>query len=139
MAFCKGALSAVRKIWNSITPELNLVISAVTKYTKLIKDLESNPTVEALIKAIPGGSEAEKWLNLALDEITGVSNEVKTLSEKISEWLATFPSEEAKNAGVFKLASVASKIGDPAKGKSESFYDSAVQLNIMINKQIKTK
>ena len=140
MAFCKGALSAIKKIWNSITPELDTVISLVTKYTQLIKDLEGNPSVEVLVKLIPKGSDVEKWLNLALDEITGVKDQVKTISEKISEWLAKFPTEQAKNAGIFKLASVASKMGDPVKGKPESFYDSAVQLRIMVNKQtIKTK
>ena len=61
MAFCKGAISAIRKIWKSITPELDIIISEVIKYTKLIKDLESNPAIEAVIKLIPIGSQAESW------------------------------------------------------------------------------
>lgn len=137
MAFCKGAMHAIRKIWDSITPVLEDIIEEITKYTKLIKDLEQSPAVEAIVKLIPAGSKIEGWLNTALDEINGAAQEGKTLAEKISEWLAEADTEPARNAKVFKLASVATKAADIETGeaaKPESFYDSAVQLHVIVDK-----
>lgn len=136
MAFCKGGLKAVKNIVHHITDELENVIEIVTNITGKLKALEASPAVEAIIAIIPGGHAAESWINAAIDELTGGLNSAETLAEKIAAWLDTFDTEPAKNAGIFKLASLASKAADtkPDASKGESFYDSAVQLHIMEEK-----
>lgn len=136
MAFCKGGLKAVKNIVHHITDELENVIEIVTDITGKLKALEASPAVEAIIAIIPGGHKAEAWINKAIDELTGGLNSAETLAEKIAAWLDTFDTEPAKNAGVFKLASLAAKAADtkPDASKGESFYDSAVQLHIMEEK-----
>lgn len=136
MAFCKGGLAAVRNIVKHITSALEDVIAEITLITGKIKALEASPAVEAILALIPGGSAAEAWFNTAIDELTGVANTALSLAEKIQAWLNTLPTEAAKNAGVFKLASLATKAADasPDSEKTESFYDSAVQLHIMDQK-----
>jgi hypothetical protein len=52
MAFCTGAMSAIRKIWNEITPELENVIEQITKVTGEIIALESDITVEAIVNYV---------------------------------------------------------------------------------------
>ncbi|MEO7048952.1 MAG: hypothetical protein ABI091_26855 [Ferruginibacter sp.] len=136
MAICKGGLSVVRNLVKHITTILEDIVTEITVITGKIKDLEASPAVESIIAIIPGGSVAEAWFNAAIDELTGIANEGKTLAEKIQSWLDTLPTASAKNAGVFKLASLATKAADtvPDSTKTESFYDSAVQLHIMSEK-----
>jgi hypothetical protein len=137
MALCKNGLSAVRDIWNKITPELEHIVEEVTTYTQKIKALEANPGVEAIVAIFPGGAAAEMWFNNAMDEIVKVADTAKTVAEKISEWLNGKTELEA-NGNLFKLASVALKHADVIAGnvaESESFYDSAVQLHVMVNKK----
>lgn len=133
MAFCKGGLAAVKKIVHHITDELEKIIEFVTEITGKIKALEASPAVEAILAIIPGGHVAEAWFNTALDELTGGLIKADTLAEKIQAWLDSFDTEPAKNAGIFKLASLAAKAADtkPDPSKGESFYDSAVQLHVM--------
>lgn len=133
MPFCKGGLKAVKNIVHHITDELEKIIEVVTDITGKIKALEASPAVEAILAIIPGGSAAEAWFNTALDELTAGLIKGDTLALKIQAWLDSFDSVPAKNAGVFKLASLASKAADqqPDTGKTESFYDSAVQLHVM--------
>ena len=136
MAFCKGVMHTIRQIWDKITPELETIIETVTKYTQLIKDLEKTATVETIMALFPAGAAVEAWLNAAFDELNGVTDTVKSLAEKIKEWLDAQDSTSAVNAGVFKIASLATKAADtiPDAAKTESFYDSAVQLHVMVNK-----
>lgn len=136
MAFCKGGLAAVRNIVHHIDDDLEIVIEKVTDVTGKIKAIEQNAIVSDLIALIPNGSEIEGWLNTAIDTITGVAQETKTVADKIAAWLNTLATEPAKNAGIFKLASLAVKAADinPSTEKTESFYDSAVQLHVMTNK-----
>lgn len=137
MAFCKGGLAAVRNIVKHIDDVLEKVIEEITIVTGKIKALEANPTVEAIIAFIPGGSAIEGFINKGIDELTGVVDDAKSVADKILEWLGAFKTESEKNAGVFKLASLAAKAADskPAADKTESFYDSAVQLHIMSVKE----
>ncbi len=154
MAFCQGAMSAIRKIWNEITPELENIIQEITKVTGEIIALESDITVEAIIKLIPAGSLIEGWLNAAINEITSVTTEVGDLAAAITAWLGTgtvslpagaAPTQVVKTTKqdidmkMFKLASMATKAADKQAGtansaKTDSFYDSAVQLHVIVNK-----
>lgn len=136
MAFCTRGLGVVKDILHHITDILEKVVEEVTKYTQLIKDLEKTATVEEIVALIPGGSQAETWLNAALDELNGVVNTTDSLAIKLVAWLETFPTDLAKDGGVFKLASRAIKAGDVNQNptKTESFYDSVVQLHVMSNK-----
>lgn len=152
---CKGFVSAIRKFWNEITPELQIVINDVTAVTQKIKDLEGDATVEAIVAIIPGGSAVEAWINTALGAITGVTTEVSAVAAAITAWLngaslttvietgnvaATIPviTKPAKDMMVFKLASQAVKAADISAGtananKGDSFYDSAIQTHVIIN------
>lgn len=134
--FCTKGLAVVKSVLHHITDLLEQVVEEVTKYTQLIKDLEASASVEAIVAIIPKGSQIEGWLNTALDEINGVANTAETFSVKLEAWLATFPTDLAKDGGVFKLASRAIKAGDTEQNatKTESFYDSITQLHIMSNK-----
>lgn len=135
MAFCAGAMATIRKIWNQITPELEKIIETVTEVTQKIKNLESDPTVEAILAIIPGASAVEGWINAGLAEITGITTEVEGLAAAITAWLNSLPTAQAKEAGIFKLASMSSKAADTTNSsKTDSFYDSAVQLHVMVNK-----
>jgi len=136
MAFCKGGLAAVRNIVHHIDDVLEKVIDEITVITGKIKALEANPDVQAIIDMIPGGSMAEKWFNAAIDELTGIDSGIKTVAEKIVEWFDSLATVAEKNAGVFKLASLAIKAADtkPAPEKTEAFYDSCVQLHVMSTK-----
>jgi len=143
MAFCVGAMSTIRNIWSQVTPELETIIEDVTKYTQMIKDFEKDPTVEMIVAAIPKGSAIEALLNTALDEINGVAAVVDSFAQTLTTWLATYATPVELSGGIFKLASVATKIADNAnpvttptvtKPKTQSFYDSVVQLHIMVAK-----
>jgi hypothetical protein len=153
MAFCQGAMSAIRKIWNEITPELENVIEEITKVTGEIIALESDITVEAIVKLIPAGSLVEGWLNAAINEITSITTEVGDLATAITAWLGTGtpntslpqgaaivqPTKQDVDMKMFKLASMATKAADKQAGtanaaKTDSFYDSAVQLHVIVNK-----
>lgn len=133
MAFCKNGLKAVKNIIHHITDELENVIEIVTDITGKLKALEGSAAVEDIIAIIPGGHAAEAWINSAIDELTGGLNAADTLAKKIADWLDTFTTEPARNAGLFKLASLATKAGDakPDASKGESFYDSGIQLHVM--------
>lgn len=155
MAFCTGAMSAIRKIWNEITPELENVIEQITKVTGEIIALESDITVEAIVKLIPAGTLVESWLNAAINEITSVTTEVGDLAAAITAWLGkgtvslpaagevtppiVQPTKQDVDMKMFKLASMATKAADKQAGtataaKTDSFYDSAVQLHVIVNK-----
>lgn len=139
MGFCKGALSTVRKIWLQITPILEKVIDTVLEITQALKDLAADQTVIDILTKLNVSAETRAWLNSAIDEITGIANDTRTLEEKITEWLASLPTEAARDAGVFKLASMAVKHSDiqaksTHKDKTDSFYDSAIQLSVIIKK-----
>lgn len=137
MSICTKGLGVVRNLLHHITPVLEAVIAKITDITGKIKALEANPNVEAIVEMIPLGSEIEGYLNKGLDILTGVDNQVLTFAEKLKAWLDGFATVHEKNAGVFKLASISTKVADtvPDATKTESFYDSAVQLNIMSNKE----
>lgn len=136
MPICKGGLAAVRNLVHHIDDVLEGIIAEVTTITGKIKALEASPAVSDIIAIIPGGTTAEAWFNTAIDELTGGLNSAETLAEKIVAWFDTLTTTPAKNAGVFKLASLATKAADanPAPTKTESFYDSGVQLHIMSEK-----
>lgn len=136
MAFCKGGLAAVRNIVHHITDELEKVIDEITTITGYIKALEQSPAVAVIVALIPAGSAIEGWLNTALDELANVTGTAMTFAEKLQTWLDTEPETPARNMQVWKLASLATKAADkkPEPVKTESFYDSAIQLHIMSNK-----
>jgi hypothetical protein len=136
MALCTGAMSAIRKLWFAISPALESIIANITKYTGLIKALETNLTVIAIVAIVPRGSEIEATLNRALDTITGVVNVVDSFAVKLNKWLAG-KTQINVNSDLFKLASTASKLDHVASGATalpENFYDSAVQLHIIVGK-----
>ena len=124
MAFCKGAMATIKHFWSQVTPELEVILEKVTQYTKIVKDLEQSPTIEMIIHAIPGGSEAERILNAALDEINGVTDVVHSFADKLTDWLASYATSTELEGGLLKLASVAVAIEDPNTGdKTNIFYD----------------
>ena len=126
-------MSVIRQIWAQVTPELEVIIEEVTKCTKLIKDLEANPTVEMVIGIIPGGSKYEAILNAALDEINGVTTVVDNFAHNLTAWLATYATPLELNGGLLKLASTAIQIADPETGgKTESVYDTLAQTHIIL-------
>lgn len=121
-------MPAIRKVWNAITPVLSQIIKDVVVITGLIKNSGFVPT----------GSKAETWIDLAIDEFTGVTTIVVPLTEKINDLLNSFTTEGEKDAAVFKIASIASKIGHIETGEELNttfIYDSAVQLRIIADKQ----
>lgn len=151
---CQGFVSVIRKFWNQVTPELQKIIADITAVTQIIKDLEGNPTVEAIVAAIPAGSAIEGWLNTALGAITGVTTEVSTVAAAITAWLnganllhsienspagTVAPlTKPAKDMMLFKLASQAAKAADIAAGtwnehKGDSFYDDGIQTHLLIS------
>lgn len=134
--FCTKGLGVIKNILHHITDVLEKIIEEVTVITGKIKALEASPAVADIIAIIPGGTIYEDWFNKAIDELTGGLNQADTLANKILAWLDTLPTTPAKNAGVFKLASLAVKAADanPDPKKTESFYDSSVQLHLMSNK-----
>lgn len=138
MSFCKGALTAVRKIWNEITPFIETVLTTITTVTGQILLLEKDPSVEAILALIPKGSEIEGWINSALNTILGLDSGAEDIIKKITAFLDALDTKAAKDAGVFKLASMATKSADAPNNadgtKTDSFYDSAVQLHVMMNK-----
>lgn len=130
-------MPAIRKFTDQVDSVLGKIVEQVTKYTGLIKAIQGDPAVSELIKIIPGGSKAETWFNTALGEITGAVDDTKSLAEKLNEWLSVVGSEYEKNMKLSKLASVAAKVADQEAGspvKSESTYDSAVQLQVIAEK-----
>jgi len=135
MAFCSGGLAAIRKIWNNISPELETIVEDVTAITGKIKALETNPTVEAIVAIIPAGSVIEAGLNKAIDLITGAIAVEQNVAQKITDWLNGKTTLQA-NADLLKLASTTVAQLDPAPdpNKTESTYDSIVQLRVIVDK-----
>jgi hypothetical protein len=133
MAFCTGGLAIVRKLYNEISEPLEKAMDEIIDFTGIIKKLEGNPTIEAIVTAIPEGSKVQDWLNEAMDKIIiPVTGVVKSGVEKLGEWLEN-KSELEKNADLLKLASTMTSAAD-SNTQAEHFYDSAVQLHIISNK-----
>ena len=127
-------MPAIKKVWNAITPVLSHIIKEVTTITAIIKNLQDTTGF------IPQGSKAETWIETAIEEITGIIETAKPLSEKITDILNQYPTEAARDAIVFKIASLAAKTAHYQTGEqvtTQSFYDSAVQLRIIADKQAK--
>jgi arsenate reductase-like glutaredoxin family protein len=134
MAFCSKFMAAIRKVMDQVGPKLDEIIDKITKVTKTIKDIVGSPAVEILIKLIPQGSEIQKWLIIALNTVAGITSTADDFYEKLKAWLDSLPSEEAKNALLAKLASVAARVADTEDGsapKKEKVYDTAVQARIL--------
>jgi Trp operon repressor len=137
MGCFSSGVSAIRKVYNEISSELGVIIAEINKVTGEIKALELNPTVAAIVAIIPGGSAVEGYINTAITEITGVTDVVKTVAEKLSEWLGKSPTTLDLNSKLIKISSMAAKAADLGLGnpvKPESTYDSAVQLRVISDK-----
>ena len=130
MPFCKKAIPAVRKFLDAVTPALAEIIKEVTTVTAFIKNSGF----------IPVGTKTEAcvWINKAIDTYTGYAETALPLAVKIGEMLDSCPTEAAKEAAIFKVAALAVKIGHSETGEpvtKQSFYDSAVQLRIIADKE----
>ena len=133
MAFCTGGLAVIRKLYNEIDEPLEKAMDDVISFTGKIKEFEGNPTIEAIVTAIPNGTKVQDWLNEAMDKIiVPVAGILKSGVEKLGEWL-NGKSDLEKNADLLKLASTMTAVADGNK-QQEHFYDSAVQLHIISNK-----
>lgn len=131
MPFCKKAMPAVRKFLDAVTPALAAIVKDVTTITGLIKNSGF----------VPLGSKADLWIEKALEEFTGFSDKGIPLALKINALLSDCPTEAAKEAAIFKVAALAVKIGHSETGEQttkQSFYDSAVQLRIIADKEAQT-
>ena len=134
MAFCNKFIAAIRKVLDQIGPKLSEIVEKITKVTKTIKDIAGSPAIEMLIKLIPKGSEIQKWLMIALEALSGITSTTESFYENLKKWLEGLPTEEAKNAMLVKLASVAAKAADTEDGsapKKEKVYDTAVMARIL--------
>ena len=128
-------MKAIRKVWDEVSDDLVEVIKIVTGVTGLIKALGHSPAATAILAAVDKDNKALPWLDNAIDTFTGVTDSIKSWDEKLEALLATAETEVDKNAILLKLAALASKEGDPQpNSKGESFYDSAVQLRIIADK-----
>lgn len=122
MAFCEGGLAIVRKLYNEIDGPLEKAMDDVIGFTGIIKKLEGDPTIEAIVTAIPEATKVQDWLNEAMDKIIiPVAGVVKSGVEKLGEWL-NGKSELEKNADLLKLASTMTGVADANK-QDEHFYD----------------
>lgn len=136
MALCEGGLAKIRDLWHHVTPELTDIITKTTEVTGKIKALEANPTVDAIVKVIPYGTEVEGWLNKGIDAVVKIEQGAKNLAEKISAWLDG-KTELESNGNLLKLANATTQAGHAETGQAvqhESFYDSAIQLHIIATK-----
>lgn len=128
MSFCAGGFSAVKKFLQKIDDVLSTLINDITIVTGKIKALESDPTVEAIIAAIPAGSAIEGYLNSALDILFKATTEADTIDKKILEYLNS-DTPDAMDGKIVKLAQVATAVADNQQ-HPQSFYDTAVQVHI---------
>jgi len=128
MAFCKGGFGAVKSFLQKIDSVLESLINDITIVTGKIKAIEGDPTIEAIIAAIPGGSAIEGYLNDALDILFKATTEADTVDKKILEYL-TGLTPDAADGKLVKLAQVATAVAD-GKQHPQSFYDTAVQVHI---------
>lgn len=136
MAFCSGAMPAVKAFVAKIDDVLDGIISEIQTVTGAIKKLETNPTVEGIVAAIPGGSAVEGYLNKGLDLITGVADDAKTLADKLTAWLNGKTQLEI-DGDLIKLAAVSTNVAHTAVAGTDhpqSFYDDANQLHNLITR-----
>lgn len=127
MAFCDGGFSKVKKFLHQVTDALEKIMVTITNVTAQIKAIEGDPTIDAIIKLIPKGSEVEGYLNKGLDSIVTVGNEVLTFAEKLAAWLDG-ESKNAKDMKLAKLAQVSTAIADN-NTHPQHFYDTVVQVH----------
>lgn len=128
MPFCAGGFAKVKSFLLKISEELTTIINDITIVTGKIKAIEGDPTIEAIIAAIPAGSKIEGYLNDGLDILLKGATAAQTLDQKLIDWL-TGQTPDAKDGLLVKLASVATAIAD-GKQHPQSFYDTAVQVHI---------
>lgn len=128
MAFCKGGFSKVKDFMHKVTNALTTVMEDITKVTGVIKAIEGNPTVEAIVAAIPLGTQIEKWIDEGLATLVSIDQAGLSLAEKITAWLEG-QTPDAKDGMLLKLASKATAIADD-NTHPQSFYDTAVQVHI---------
>lgn len=129
MSFCKGGFAKVKDFMKKVTPELEIIMGKITDVTGKIKAIEGNPLAEAIVAAIPIGSEIEGYLNKAMDIIVTGGEKVISCAEKITAWLEN-ETEAGKDMKLVKLAQVSVNIADADQQHSQSFYDTAVQVHI---------
>lgn len=134
MPFCSKFMAAIRKVMDQIGPKLGSIIDEITKVTKVIKDIAGSPEIGALINLIPKGSEVQKWLMVALEEVSGITTGTEDFYDNLKKWLDTLPTDAARSRMLFALASEATKAADVAEGnpvKKNKVYDTAVLARIV--------
>lgn len=127
MAFCDKGFGKVRKFLHQVTDVLEAIMVKITSVTAQIKAIEGDPTIDAIIKAVPIGSEIEGYLNTGLDTIAGVGNEVVAFAERLIAWLDG-ETKAAKDMKLAKLAQVSTAIADN-NAHPQHFYDTVVQVH----------
>lgn len=127
MAFCAGGFPKVKKFLHQVTDVLEEIMVKITAVTAQIKAIEGDPTIDAIIKAVPIGSEIEGYLNTGLDTIAGVGNEVVTFAERLIAWLDG-ETKAAKDMKLAKLSQVSTAVADN-NAHPQHFYDTVVQVH----------
>lgn len=133
MGWCANIFSTLKKAAKEVDDKVLSVADEVIKITGKIKDLNDNPTIEAIEAALGIGSKVHAWIDKALDVIYNVETIGKTIAEKLKEFLDKQPTEFAKNGALAKLASVATSLGDSSVNNrqlKEHVYDQATTIAI---------
>lgn len=127
MAFCDGGFSKVKKFLHQVSDVLEAAMVKITAVTTQIKAIEGDPTIAAIIAAVPIGSEIEGYLNTGLDTIVTVGTEALSFAEKLIAWLDG-ETKNAKDMKLAKLAQVSTAIADN-NTHPQHFYDTVVQVH----------
>lgn len=128
MAFCKGGFSKVKDFLHKVTDTLEKLMITITDVTGKIKAIEGNPTVEAIVAAVPLASTIEGYLNAGLEALVKADSAAISFAEKLAAWLEN-ETQDAKDMKLVKLAQKATAIADNEQ-HPQSFYDTAVQVHI---------
>lgn len=115
MAFCKNIGRTIYKAMGSINDEILNDADKVLAITKKIKELNDDPTIEAIEAALGIGSPVHAWIDKALDVAYKLEGIGKTLAQKFKELLDKQPTQIAKEGVLVKVAAVATNIGSGDK------------------------
>lgn len=124
---CPGGLAKLKDFVHKVDDTLQKSIAEITVITGKIKAIEADPSVQQIVDIIPNGSSYEAVFNAAVDRLAAGATAGLSVAEKIVSWLEG-KTEDARDADLLKLASVATAIYDDRY--SQHTYDTAVQVHI---------
>lgn len=135
MPFCKNIGRTLYKAMQDVDNKVIEVSDEVILITGKVKALEASPSIQAIEAALGIGAPVHAWIDKAFEIIFKVEAVGKTLAEKFKDLLDAQPTEKAKDMVLYKIAAVATSVGDK-RNLQDHIYDQAAVISIAKTKVI---